>query len=88
MTLEQILQFVGPGPLAAIIAVAWLFTKFVWPTIKQWKDEDQQLKSDDIKAREKDNTLRRCQIKLDLAILKWLKEQGQNVEIPDLTNEI
>ena len=73
MTLEQILQYVGPGPLAGIIAVAWFF----YPVYKRH-----------VKGLEQMVILKRCDIRLQKALLEFLKKEGHDVKIPDLIEEI
>ena len=71
--LETILQYVGPGPLAGIIIVAWLWLP--------WYRRQ-------VKVQEKELILRRCQVRMLHAVAKWLKGEGHEITVPDLTEEI
>lgn len=72
-TLDQILQWLGPGPLAAIVVIAW----FLLPIYRRH-----------VSALEKGNILRRCTNRLLKANLEFLKKEGHDVQIPDLSEEI
>lgn len=72
-SLQNILYLIGPGPLAAIVVLAWILV----PVYRKH-----------VKALERDLILRRCQIRVLQAVAEWLKGEGHEITVPDLTEEI
>lgn len=70
---NDIVQMIGPGPVAVLLAIAW-------KALPMWKA--------DIESRQEANKLKRFGIKLKLANAKFLKEQGYEIDIPDITEAI
>ncbi len=73
ISLETILQLVGPGPVVAILFLLW--------KLKPTYDRH-------VKALQRDNTLRKIQIRQTEALMNFLKENGHEIQAPDITKEL
>ena len=78
----------GLAPIAVIITAVWR----LWTLYSKQREAEHaaeiKIREEEVKAREKENELRRMQIRLDLTMLEFLKGAGHNVEIPDITQDI
>jgi len=75
--LTQILQLLGPGPVAVILACAiWFLPKYL--ASEKQKALDQQA----------ENQLKRLQLRVWAALGKFLKEQGHEIDMPEIPPEI
>jgi hypothetical protein len=76
------------GPIATIVAgVIYLWNRYSKLREAEHKAEI-EIREKEVKQREKENQLRHMKIQLDRALLKFLKGEGHDIEIPDLTREI
>lgn len=80
-SISELLQTIGGGGLTAIVLVLGVLGWRFGPKWLEGRDRD-------VAARERDNRLRKIHIRLMRANLEFLKEQGHEVEIPDITEEI
>lgn len=77
MDFTEIIQLVGPGPVAVMLGIAW----YALPKYFKGRDEDAA-------RAERENTLRKVQIRINLSLLQFLKEKGYDVKIPDITETL
>lgn len=89
--LDLILKYAGEfglGPIATIIGAMTV----LWNRYSKQREAEHQaeiaIRMDEVKAREKENELRRMGLRMDRAVLEFLKGAGYEVEVPDITRDI
>jgi len=78
----------GFGPIVTVMGAAWYMMKSYNKRREAEHAEEIRVKELEVAARTKENELRRMGIRQNNALLKFLKEQGHDVQIPDLITEV